>query len=298
MDRNPHYRWFVSNEGNKVSENMMQTRHSTLIAAPHLSFGELRGQLTELGWEMESASEVPILTGEPELALFVHPPDQTSLHYTFNPVVKFRVLQFRGPNVGPEYLRVANVIPLLNTASLRSLLSSAEIKDVMLGLFSAEELAEIGVIDQVVRLCCHADARIARSAIRVRDSLLAVALGQAAEQLAAEQSRHPERLAWFEHLPQPELRKQILRWIMHDCTASDANIDQTLRSALLDRDPEVRVTAVIAAARLGAKNLGHALREAVIPTSTSEGADPRDRFFYERIRQTTLRYLAADPNEI
>jgi hypothetical protein len=300
MDRKPHYRWSVSNEENKVRENMMRTRHSTLIAAPHLSFGELCGQLTELGWEMESASEAPILAGEPELALFVHQPDQTSLHYTFNPVVKFRVLQFRGPDVGAEYLRVANVVPLLNTADLRSLLSSAEIKDVMLGLFAAEELAEIGVIDQVVRLCGHADARIARSAVRVRDSLLAGALEQAAAHLAAEQSRHPERLAWFEHLPQPELRKQILRWIMHDSTVSDKSIDQTLRSALLDKDPEVRVTAVIAAARLGAKDVGHALRDAVIPTSTSEGADPRDRFFYERLRQTALRYLALEaavPNE-
>jgi hypothetical protein len=295
MDQKSYYRWSLPDEDDKKIGNMMQTRHSTLIAAPHLSFGELQGQLTELGWEMESASETPIIAGEPELAVFIHRPDQTSVHYTFNPVVKLRVLQFRGQNTGPEYLRVASAIPLLNAADLRALLSASGIKDVLLGLFAAEEVAQIGVIDQVAKLCNHADARIARTAIRVRDSLLAGALGQAAEHLAAEQSRHPERLAWFEHLPQPELRKQILRWIMHDCTASDENIDQTLRSALLDRDPEVRVTAVIAAARLGAKNVGHALRTAVIPTSTSEGADPRDRFFYERLRQTALRYLALEP---
>jgi hypothetical protein len=299
MGQKPYHRWSLSDE-DKKSGNMMQTRHSTLIAAPQLSFGELRVQLTEIGWEMESASETPIIAGEPELAVFIHQPDQTSIHYTFNPVVKLRVLQFRGPNAGQEYLRVANVIPLLNAANLRSLLSSAEIKNVMLGLFAAEELAEIGVIDQVTRLCDHADARIARTAVRVRDSLLAGALGQAADQLAAEQSRHPERLAWFEHLPQPELRKQVLRWLMHDSMVSGKSIDQTLRSALLDKDAEVRVTAVIAAARLGAKDVGHALRNAMIPTSTSEGADPRDRFFYERLRQTALRYLAleaAGPNE-
>jgi hypothetical protein len=294
MGQQPYHRWSLPDEDNKKSGNMMQTRHSTLIAAPQLSFGELRAQLTEIGWELESASETPIIAGEPELAVFIHQPDQTSIHYTFNPVVKLRVLQFRGPNAGQEYLRVAGAIPLLNVTDLRALLSAAEIKDVLLGLFAAEELAEIGVIDQVANLCNHADTRIARTAVRVRDSLLASALGQAADQLAAEQSRHPERLAWFEHLPQPELRKQVLRWIMHDCTASDESIDQTLRSALLDSDPEVRVTAVIAAARLGAKNLGLALRAAVIPTSTSEGADPRDRFFYERIRQTTLRYLALE----
>lgn len=296
MGQQPYYQWSSSESDDKKSKDMMQTRHSTLIAAPQLSFGELRGQLTELGWEMESASETPIIAGEPELAVFVHPPDQTSIHYTFNPVVKLRVLQFRGPNAGQEYLRVAEAIPLLTSADLRTLLSSSEIKDVLLGLFAAEELAEIGVVDQAAKLCSHADSRIARTAIRVRDSLLAGALGQAASRLAEEQARHPERLAWFEHLPQAELRKQVLRWTMHDCTVSDNNIDQTLRSALLDKDPEVRVTAVIAAARLGAKNVGHALRAAVIPTSTSEGADPRDRFFYERVRQTALRYLALDPS--
>lgn len=294
MDRKPYYQWSSSESDDKKSENMMQTRHSTLIAAPNLSFTELRAKLAALGWEMESASENSILPGEPELAVFVHQPDQTSIHYTFNPVVKFRVLQFRGPNAGPEYLRVANAIHLLTPVDLRALLSSAEIKDVLLGLFAAEELAEIGVIDQAAKLCGHADSRVARTAERVRDSLLAGALEQAADQLTKEQSLHPERLAWFEHLPQAELRRQVLRWIMHDCTASDESIDQTLRSALLDADPEVRVTAVIAAARLGAKNAGQALRAAVIPTSTSEGADPRDRFFYERIRQTTLHYLALE----
>jgi hypothetical protein len=274
---------------------MMQTRHSTLIASPHLSFAELRAQLASLGWEMESASETSILAGEPEVAVFVHRLDQTSIHYTFNPVVKFRVLQFRGPNPGPEYLHVASSIPLLNAKDLPAMLNSTEIKDVLLGLFAAEELAEIGMIDQVARICDHADARIARSAVRVRDSLVAGALGQAADQLTAEQSLHPERLAWFKHLPQPELRKQVLRWLMHDSTVSDKSTDQMLRSALLDADPEVRITAVIAAAGLNARNVGHALRDVVIPTSTSEGADPRDRFFYERLRQTALRYLASEP---
>jgi hypothetical protein len=290
MGQKAHYRW-----SSELHENMMQTRHSTLIASPHLLFAELRAQLASLGWEMESASETSILPGEPELAVFIHRPDQTSIHYTFNPVVKFRVLQFRGQNPGPEYLQVASSIPLLNTKDLPAMLNSAEIKDVLLGLFAAEELAEIGMIDQVARICDHADARIARSAVRVRDSLVAGALGQAADQLAAEQSLHPDRLAWFEHLPQPELRRQVLRWLMHDSTVSDKTTDQMLRSALLDADPEVRITAVIAAARLNAKNVGHALSGAVIPTSTSEGADPRDRFFYERLRQTALRYLALEP---
>ena len=272
----------------------MQTRHYTLIASPDLSFGELRGRLTELGWDMESASEKPILEGEPELAVFVHRTEDTRIHYTYNPVVHLRVLQFRGPRAESWHLKVAGGISALGAKDLHRLLDSIDLKHLLLGLFAAEELSEIEVIEQVARLCLNADARVARTAVRVRDSLLSGAVGRVATQLVEEQTQHPERSVWFAHLSQPELRKQVLRWLMRDFATSNASIDQTLRSALADSDPEVRITAVLATARLNAKNAGPALREAAIPTSTSEGADRRDRFFFERLRQTALRYLATE----
>lgn len=270
----------------------MDARYPTLIASPQVSFGELGRQLAALGWELESASSEPILAGEPELAVFVLREDATSIHYTFNPVVMLRVLQFRGENAKVQCRQAARRIAVLALDDLRKLLDSRNTKQLLLGLLAADELSQIGVLDQVEALCTHGDARVARTASRVRDSLTTQVVQQVTHQFAAEQASHSERSAWVSHLPQPELRKQVLRWMMRGSQESNRSIDQVLHSALKDADPEVRVTAVLAAAKLKATNLIAAIRDVNIPTSSRHGADERDRFFYERLRQTTVGYLS------
>jgi hypothetical protein len=271
---------------------MTHPPHPTLVASPQVSFDELTRQLTELGWDLEQSSTEPIVAGEPELGVFVHRLDTTAIHYTFNPVVNLRVLQFRGSNAQSQRLQVRDRIPVLGGKELHALLDSGETKQMLLGLLAAEELSEMGVVQQVARLCQHPDSRIARTAVRVRDSLLPATVGEIANQLAVEQNQHPERSVWFASLPQPELRKQVLRWLMRDSQSSNQGIDRVLVSALKDPDPEVRVTAVLAAAKLKATSLMPAIRDANIPKSTSLGADERDRLFYERLRQTAAGYLA------
>ena len=275
---------------------MTQTLHPTLIAAPEVSFAELRRQFAALGWQLESRSEEPILPGEPELATLVHGEDATVLHYTFNPAVRFRVLQFRGPNAEGHCAQASGRIASIDLARLRALLASIGVRRVLLGLFAAQESGELGVIDVVSRLRSHEDLRIARTAVRVHESLLS-RLRESAVQSQQEQVGHRERPARFCDLTQPELRKQTLRWLMRDERASNRNIDQILHDALHDDDPEVRVTAVLAAARLGATNLVAALRATNIPTSTSAGAYERDRFFYEKLRQTAVGYLSMNEGE-
>jgi hypothetical protein len=271
-----------------------QSRHPTMIVSPQVTFSEISDQLAGLGWQQESASESPILPGEPELAVFVHRQDATVIHYTFNPVVMLRVLQFRGSNAEAQRMHAVRRIPVLAVNDLRPLLSSGEIKRQLLGLFAVEELREIELIEHVTRLCAHAEDKISRTATRVRASLLTGTAARLVDQLETEQARHPERSVWFSNLHQPELRKQTLRWLMRDAQSSNQSIDQVLNSALKDSDPEVRVTAVLAAARLRATNLIPAVRDAEIPTSSSAGADERDRFFYQRLRQTTVGYLSME----
>jgi hypothetical protein len=273
-----------------------ETRHPTLIASPQVSFAELRKRLTESGWDLESSNTGPILAGEPELAVWVHRQDSTAIHYTFNPVVKLRVLQFRGVNADARCREVGHHIPIIAASELRELLESADVRKLLLALFAAEELSEISVLEQIEKLCAHTDGKIARTAVRVRDSLTTAAVNRVVQQLAEEQAQKPEISIWFSHLPQPELRKQVLRWLMRDWQRSNLSIDQVLRAALKDSDPEVRITAVLAAARLNARNLIPAIREADIPTSSRHGADERDRLFYERLRQTAVGYLSmGDP---
>src|SRR6516162_6056124 len=114
---------------------MNERPHFTLIAAPQLSFGELSRQLAGLGWRPESASESPILPGEPELALFVQSHDATVIHYTFNPVVRLRVLQFRGANAELQRQQVGRNIPVVSWNDLRTWLDSNDIRRMLLGLF-------------------------------------------------------------------------------------------------------------------------------------------------------------------
>jgi hypothetical protein len=274
--------------------DMGQQLHPTIVAAPGLSFTQIRELMTGAGWTLESQSEKPMLPSEPEFAVFVSPDMQTNLHYTFNPVVRLRALQVRGAEAASRREQIAKVLPNLQEAGVRSLLASADLRERLLGLFAAEELGLIGLTNAVLKLQSDADSRVSQTAARVSKALLNQAFIAASAQIAQEATAHPGRSAWFQHLASTELRKQTLRWLMRDCKESNESIDQTLRSALSDPDPEVRITAVIAAAKLNAKNVGHALRAAVIPTSTSEGSDPRDRFFCERLRQTALRYLATE----
>ena len=273
----------------------MKTTHSTIVTSPEFAFDNLCAQLSQLGWQQASATDRPLVPGEPELAVFTRPTTQARIHYTFNPVVRFRVLQFRGRDAPEMRAQAASRIPVVGEEEIRTLLASADVRQVLLGLFAAEELSELGVARQIGGLTTHPDPKVARTAARVLDSLVRRAASEAARQLATEQERGSLSTAVFSGLIQPELRRQVLRWIIRGSQSSNQSIDQVLHAALQDPDPEVRVTAVLAAARLGAKNLIPDLRKAEIPTSTGLGADERDRFFYEKLRQTTVRYLLIEP---
>jgi hypothetical protein len=252
----------------------------TLIAAPQVAFNDLAGALAALGWDLETQSDGPrLLAGEPEHAAFAHG-SGCALQYTFNPVVRLRVLEFRGADAAARREEVARLLPVLGPRELRALLESGEIRSILLGLFAAGEIAAVELVDRAAALALHADPRIAGAATRVRDLLLS---GLTSHQGPSS----------FPELGSPESRRQILRCLLQACRESNATIDRILRSALRDSDPEVRVTAVLAAAKLDAANLLPDLRAVDIPTSTRDGADPRDRLLYERLRQTAIGYLST-----
>jgi hypothetical protein len=180
----------------------------------------------------------------------------------------------------------------MGASELRELLESADVRNLLLALFAAEELSEISVLEQIEKLCGHTDGKVARTAVRVRDCLARAAVNRVVHQIAEEHDQSPTMSFWFSPLPLPEPRKQVLRWLIRDRQRSNASVDQVLRAALKDSDPEVVITGVLAAARLNAGNLIAAIREADIPVSSRHGADERDRLFYERLRQTTIGYLS------
>ncbi|RKH20065.1 hypothetical protein D7X74_05125 [Corallococcus sp. CA047B] len=268
----------------------------TLVARPDFTFEALDRVLEGLGWFLQSESQTPpLIPGEPELAVYVHRAKGTELQYSFNPVVRLRVLQLHGRDAVEGWNAVRRQVPVLDAPALAALLASRETKDVLLGLLATGELRERSSLERVAALRFHPEESVSRTAERVHAQLVPAGVPEAFQVLEAEKRAHPERSVLFAHLPGEEQRRQVLRWLIQDHPRSNPHIDAVLNSALVDADAEVRVTAVMTAARLQARAVIPALVAAKMPTSTREGADPRDRLFYSGLRDLVAGVLAGRP---
>ncbi|MFY0528102.1 FHA domain-containing protein [Archangium gephyra] len=87
-----------------------------------------------------------------------------------------------------------------------------------------------------------------------------------------------------------EERRQALRWLMLE-QGPNPRFDDVLRAALKDADLEVRMTAVLAAARLRARDVLPALQSSDLPGLLQEVDEPRERRFLEALWQGVIRYL-------
>ncbi|MBN8232828.1 SUMF1/EgtB/PvdO family nonheme iron enzyme [Corallococcus macrosporus] len=269
-------------------------RSPALVARPEVSFEALDRVLEAMGWFLESESQTPpLIPGEPELAVYVHRGTDTSLHYTFNPVLRLRVLEFSGRDALGQWAVVRKAVPVLDAPALAALLTSSETREVLLGLLATETLRERASLDRVAALRFHPEFSVSRTAERVLASLVPDGTEEAFQRLKEEKAAHPDRSVLFAHLPGEEQRRQVLRWLIHDFTASNPDIDAVLNSALVDEDAEVRMTAVLAAARLQARSVLPAVREADIPTSTRKGAALLGRYFYAGLRNVVAELLAG-----
>ena len=101
----------------------------------------------------------------------------------------------------------------------------------------------------------------------------------------------------FPRLGDAQQRCQVLRWLAHDNARSNPDIDAALRSALIDPDWEVRATAIIAAARLQATNVGLAVRQVALPKTSREagGLDATDRRILVALRDAAVAMLGGKP---
>jgi hypothetical protein len=110
------------------------------------------------------------------------------------------------------------------------------------------------------------------------------------------QRRDPRIAVLFRLLPDVELRRQVLRWTAREADVPIAAAERLARTALRDEDPEVRVTAMLFAARRGLRALARDVRDAPVPESTADGAPPGDRLYFRRIRRLCAGQLALPPD--
>jgi len=273
----------------------MADEQLTLLIAPELSFEQLCDQLSRRSYAMTSQSAEPLVPGEPEWAVFDNG-SGSRIHYTFNPVATFRMLRFRGDAALAAFAAVAPSLPAVDWTRARSFLSSPNPRDQWLGILAAEELRDARLRPMVAALASGGESRIAAAAQQALAALPGEAdVAEAAaawDALVTEQQRHPGRNVLFEHLPEVELKRQVLRWIGHDGAHGGAGVERVLRTALADGDPEVRVTAMLVAARVKQHSLTAAVHEAAVPTDGSAGAPPGDRYYYAKLQRLCARYLA------
>jgi hypothetical protein len=264
-----------------------------VVADPGVGFAALDAALEAVGWSLGAESqEPPVIAGEPHWCEWQHRALAAGIAYTFNPIVKLRVLAFVGADAAAARAGVIGVVAHLDEAEVVALLASDDLRELLLGIYAAAELRMVGVLERVRALQHHDDERVAAAAVQAEQEILPPALAAAVARLHAERRAHPDRSALFASLGAAEQKRQVLRWLVHDERESTAAIDEVLRAALADPDPEVRITAVLAATRLGAARVGDAVATLVLPDAALEGADPRDRHLYQRIKHRATTYLA------
>ena len=274
--------------------------HPTLVIQPTSSFQQIDEALTRLGWvrAADTSAAPPLVTGEPEFASWSERGDDGRISYTFNPVVKLRVFVFYGPRAGEQLTEVERALPTLGLRELRELLQSTEVRQLLLGVFAARELKAFTVLDLLEPLHNHQEATIARAARKAHEELLQFAIEISAERLREEKKRHPERSALFPHLGDAQVRRQTLRWLIRDRSEVNEHITAVFRSGLADEDWEVRATAMLAAVRLRAKELGGEIRRMDLPRTSRNGPDETDRTILFAARKIALEYPAQDTAEL
>lgn len=227
----------------------------SLILRPELKFSEIAETFDELGWDRSADTAVtpPIVSGEPEMASWSR--GTATVSYTFNPVVNLRVAVFYGVGAELNSVEVSNAVGALGSSEIRALLESDDVREILLGIFAAKELRSVDLLDPIQQLLSSTHQIIATAASQAQADIIASQFTTAIEEIQDEKRRHPERSVLFSRLGDADTRRQTLRWLIHDFPESNEHITEVLRSALVDADWEVRVTAMLAVAHFGAREL-------------------------------------------
>lgn len=268
-----------------------------LVVAPDTGFAAIAAALAELGLAEgpDDAVTPPMIPGERELAYWTAPDGDAFVHYSFNPVVRLRVLTVSGNDALVWPARIAPRLPLLGPADIRRLLQAEESRDVLLGLFAAAELKAAALVGDVEPLRIHRDQRISQAAAQTAEALALAVLELGAERLAAEQRRHPDRSALFPRFGDAAARREVLIWLLRDGHGFNEEVARMLRSALVDGDWRVRVTAMLVAVRLKAVALWPEVRRIELPTTSRSGLDGAGRSLLRAAHRAALAELAGAP---
>jgi hypothetical protein len=133
------------------------------VVAPERTFEALAADLRALGWQRDDTAPFtpPLVPGEPELAGFRR--GEASLVYTFNPVVRLRVLSPRGITT-EDVLEIERGLPLATDADAARWVASEDERDILRGILAAPILGATELRPAIERRRAHPREAIRRAA--------------------------------------------------------------------------------------------------------------------------------------
>ncbi|MGI9303175.1 MAG: hypothetical protein ACR2RB_10770 [Gammaproteobacteria bacterium] len=275
---------------------MERQNTKSLVLRPEIDFHTIEQSLLDLNWQRmdNGTAQPPLVPGEPELATWVSADGTQRIVYSFNPVVKLRVLSFAGTDSQNACREITPRLPALQHADLTRLLASAEVRDILLGIFAGVELDAIDLLPQLDALRTHPDTHVANAAADAQHRLARRLTARGTEQLAREQANDPDRSVLFRRLGSVQEKRQILRWLARDHPRPNQEITKVLRTALSAQDWEIRVTAMLVTARLGATALTRDIARVALPKSSREGLNRNERGLLVALRKAALACLGGE----
>jgi hypothetical protein len=250
---------------------------NALVIDRGLSFAELLARLNASGWQRtaDPSAPSPIIEGEPEIAEFTR--GELRLLYTFEPASGLRVLRSAGPHCDDALPNLASRLPSRGSEHARALLHATDTASRLLGLRMIDALDARSLIGEVAALTRDADATIAQQAMRIGVRLIAEPAAAALRAASQWKREHPDRSPLFLLTGSTHNKLQIVRWLAHNRRESNDSIDAVLRTALADPDWELRLSALVVAARLRASNLLDDVMKTALPQDTADGLNTDER---------------------
>jgi hypothetical protein len=256
---------------------------NVLIVDRRLPFADLAARLRADGWQRaaDPTSPSPLIEDEPEFVEFRRL--DARLHYYFDPATGMRQLRVSGPCGDDELAALASSLPCEGLERARELLQA---QDAEIEALEAREL-----LGEVAAIMSDANSTVSRQAAHTCVRLIAEPAGAALRALGHWKEENPDRSLIFLLAGSTGNKLQILRWFAHDRRASNEDIEAVLRTALEDPDWEVRLTALVVAARLRASNLLDEVVRTPLPEETADGVNIDERRMLRTIQLCAIELL-------
>lgn len=143
----------------------MRNLDQVLIVNPKCEFVEIANAMARMGWQRDAfeLAAPSLIANEPEVATWSWMGHKPFVVYSFNPVVKMRVLDVAGV---PPALRegIAQQLPLLDHLAIEKLFESEDVRIRLLGLWAVQETERVDLLETARKLTQDAEPILAEQA--------------------------------------------------------------------------------------------------------------------------------------